>query len=121
LQWLPTATSHVEGKRSQAIRTDAGLVCPRQILEALEALDVVPLPARYAARAAEGRLAIEVLVRELTPSAERRVREALEQAGVPLRHLRLVQDIWRLRSPLSRRCDLREPALAGGAGSWPWM
>ena len=122
LQSLPTATSQVEGKRSQAIRTDAGLVCPRQILEALEALDVVPLPARYAAHAVEGRLAVELLVREATPPAERQVREALEHAGVPLRHLRLVEDIRRLRSSLSRRCDLREPAVAGGRGpSWPWM
>jgi phenylacetate-coenzyme A ligase PaaK-like adenylate-forming protein len=121
LQSLPMATSHVEGKLAQAIRTDAGLACPRQILEALEALDVVPLPARYAARAVEGRLAIEVLVREATSSAERQVRGALENAGVPLRDLHLVEDIRRLRSPLSRRCDLREPAFAGGASSWPWM
>jgi phenylacetate-coenzyme A ligase PaaK-like adenylate-forming protein len=122
LQSLPTATSHVEGKRAQAIRTDAGLVCPRQILEALEALDVVPLPARYVARPVQGRVAIEVLVREPTQSAERQVRDALEHAGVPLRDLHLVEDIRHLQSPLSRRCDLREPAFARGQGpSWPWM
>jgi phenylacetate-coenzyme A ligase PaaK-like adenylate-forming protein len=113
LQSLPTATSHVEGKVKQAIRTDAGYVCPRQILEALEALDVVPLPARYAARAVDGGLAIELLVREATRSNEQRVREALDQAGVPIRSLRLVENRLRLQSPLSRRSDRREPAFAG--------
>ena len=119
LHHLPTATSLVEGKVKDAIRTDAGYVCPRQILEALEALDVVPLPARYAARAVDGRLAIELLVRGATRSTERQVREALDQAGVPVRSLHLVENRLRLRSPLSRRSDLREPALAGARREHP--
>jgi phenylacetate-coenzyme A ligase PaaK-like adenylate-forming protein len=119
LQSLSTATSRVEGKRRQAIRTASGHVCPRQILEALEALDVVPLPAHYAARPIAGGLAIEILVREATTATERHVREALEEAGVPLRSLRLVENRLRLQAPLSRRSDLREPAFAGARRERP--
>jgi hypothetical protein len=40
------ATSDLLGKRRLAVRHDAGWTFPRQVLEALEALEAVPLPAR---------------------------------------------------------------------------
>ena len=40
------ATSDLLGKRRLSIRHESGWVTPRQVLEALEALEVVPLPAR---------------------------------------------------------------------------
>ena len=109
LRSLPTATSQVQGKLQHAIRTDSGYVCPRPVLEALEALEAVPLPARYSARAVSGGLALAILVRDPTTSAKRQVRNALDAAGVPLAHLELVDDRRYLGSPLPRRCDMREP------------
>jgi phenylacetate-CoA ligase len=111
-QSLPVATSHIQGKLGQAIPSEDGLVCAREILEPLEDLDAVPLPARYAARALDGGVALDVVVRDATTSSDRRLRAGLEEAGVPVRRLRLVEDARRLQSPVARRCDLREPAYA---------
>ena len=110
LRSLPIATSLVEGKLGHAIRVDSGHICPRQILEALEALDAVPLPARYAARALDGGVALEILVRDAGASTERQLRGVFDDCGVPVRSLRLVEDSRHLQSPLPRRCDLHEPA-----------
>jgi hypothetical protein len=42
----------------------------------------------------------------------RAIAEALEERGVPLRALRLVEDRSQLRQPLPLRCDLRDASSA---------
>ena len=90
------------------IRHDGGWVLPRDVLEALEALDDVPLPVRCGVVVAPGGVVVEAVVRRATPAAHRAIEQALEARGVPLRGLRLVGDPSQLTHPLPLRGDLRE-------------
>jgi phenylacetate-coenzyme A ligase PaaK-like adenylate-forming protein len=107
LHQLP-ATSDMLGKRPLAVRHAWGWTTPRDVLEALEALEAVPLPARCGFRSAPGGVAVEVLVRQATPAVRAAVGDSLERHGVPLCELRLVEDAALLRRPLPLRGDLRE-------------
>jgi hypothetical protein len=91
-----------------------GWVSARDVLEALEALDVVPLPARCGFWAAAGGMAVEVVVRDAGPVTQRQVSEALEARGIPLRTLRLCHHPRELEQPLPLRCDLKEASFQTG-------
>jgi phenylacetate-CoA ligase len=103
------ATSPLLGKLRLAARHEGGWTFARDVLEALEGVDEVPLPARYGFWAVPGGVGVEVVARR---SAEPRVRRAietrLEERGVPVRELNLVEHRGELRRPLPLRCDLKE-------------
>jgi len=109
LRTLP-ATGNLLGKRRLAVRHADGWTAPRDVLEALEGVEAVPLPARCGFRAVPGGVAIDVMTREDTADARRTIGLRLEERGVPLRALSLVQDARLLRDAL----PLAGAALAGG-------
>jgi phenylacetate-coenzyme A ligase PaaK-like adenylate-forming protein len=101
------ATGPIEGKLDFAVRHAGGWTTPRDVLEALEGCDVVPLPARCGLWAEDGGVAVEVAVPE-APAARQAIEHALESRAIPLRALRLVAAPDDLMHPLPLRCDLRE-------------
>lgn len=109
-QHLP-ATSTILGKRRLCVEHEQGVTVPRDIIEALEDLDTVPLPARFGCWAAPGGVAVEVVTREQNEAVRSRVGDALEARGIPLRALRLVEDPSELTHPYPWRCDLRETSF----------
>jgi phenylacetate-CoA ligase len=116
LRHMP-ATSHLLGKLSLCVRHEHGWTFPREVAEALEAAQEVPLPARYGYWAVPGGVVVEVVTREDAPSVRRTLQTRLEERGVPVRELRLVEDRSQLQHPIPLRGDLREqtfslPALA---------
>ena len=115
MRHLP-ATGHLLGKRRLAVQHDDGWTFPRQVVEALEAVEEVPLPARCGFWAVPGGVAVEVVARADTPDIGRAVERSLEAYGVPLRVLSIVADRLELRRPLPWRCDLREAAFQD---RWP--
>jgi hypothetical protein len=120
LRRLP-ATSELLGKRRLAVRHDQGWTYPRDVLEPLEAVEAVPLPARCGFWAVPGGVAVEVVVREEGPATRRVIERALTNHGVPVRELRLVRDRLALLRPFPLRGDLAErsfgvpPAVASSA------
>src|SRR5215217_5186967 len=104
----PAGHSNLLGKLGLATRHDVGWIFPRDVLEALEAVEAVPLPARCGFWAAPGGVAVEIFVEQSTADTRRAIERSLEEHGVPVRELHLVTDrSWR-RRPLPLRCDLRE-------------
>ena len=92
LRTLP-ATSDLLGKRALSVHHDNGWTFPRDILEALEAVDAVPLPARCGFWAVPGGVAVDVVVRADTHVVRHTLEECLEERGVPLRALHLRQSL----------------------------
>jgi phenylacetate-coenzyme A ligase PaaK-like adenylate-forming protein len=115
LRNLP-ATERLLGKRDLVVRHEDGWTYPRQIAEALEALDQVPLPARYGCWAIPGGVAVEVVVREATAETRRRVATSLEARGVPVRELHLCVRRDQLQCPIPLRGDLREAVFSQRRG-----
>ena len=111
LRNLP-ATGPLLGKLRLASRHEGGWTFAREVLEALEGAEEVPLPARYGFWAVPGGVAVEAVARR---SAEPRVRRSietrLEERGIPVRELNLVEHRGVLRRPLPLRCDLKETAF----------
>jgi phenylacetate-CoA ligase len=118
LRQLP-ATTDIQGKLRLAVHHDAGWTFPRDVLEALEAVAAVPLPARCGFWAVPGGVAVEVVAERDTPDVRRAIERSLEERGVPLWELRLVEDRSRLRHPLPLRCDLRESSFSQPRGDRP--
>jgi hypothetical protein len=114
LRHLP-ATSNLLGKRALAVRHEAGWTFPRQVLEALEALDALPLPARCGFWAVPGGVAVEVQCRAKTPALEQQITESLYAWGVPVQALHLREPGQSLEQPLPLRGDLRESQFAAPA------
>jgi len=115
LRNLPAATSDVLGKLRLSVRHDAGWTFPREVLEALGAIEEVPLPARCGFWAVPGGVAVEVVTREGDrPVARRAIADQLEARQVPLRELHLRGHPGELQHPLPLRCDLRETSFRGG-------
>jgi hypothetical protein len=105
LRNLP-ATGQLLGKLSGAVRHDGGWTFAREVAEALEAVDAVPLPARYGYRAVPGGVAVEVFVRpgcDVT-AARKIVGDELETRGVPLRSLSTTSERCGGYSSRSARC-----------------
>jgi hypothetical protein len=105
------ATSQILGKRRLAVEHADGWTTLRDVLEALEAVEAVPLPARCGFRAFGGGVAVEVVVREFSAAARQAIAGSLERHGVPVRSLRLVEHRRELEHPLPLRCDLRDAAF----------
>ena len=55
-----------------------------------------------------GGIAVEVMTRRDTPGARRKIEASLEEHGVPVRELLLVEDRSQLQHPVPLRGDLRE-------------
>ena len=108
------ATSRILGKRRMSVRHDAGWTFPRQLQEALEAVEQVPLPARFSCWPGAGGVEVEVVARSTGADCRRVIGEALEAKGVPVRRLVIVTDRSHLRHPNRLRCDLREHTFTGG-------
>ena len=106
------ATSHLLGKLRLSVRHDHGWTFMRDVQEALEAVEAVPLPARYGFWAVPGGVAVEVRVRLATPRTRRALEAQLAERGVPVQQLRLVEDPAELHQPVPLRCDLREGTFA---------
>jgi phenylacetate-CoA ligase len=102
------ATSPLLGKLRLAACHEDGYTFPRDVLEALEEDDNVPLPARYGFWAVPEGVGVEVVARGAGPSIRRAIGARLEERGVPVRELRLVECRSELRHPVPLRCDLRE-------------
>jgi hypothetical protein len=106
LRHLP-ATGNLLGKLRLAVRREQGWVYPRQVMEALEAVPAVPLPARFGFWATPGGVAVEVVVRPIA-SARQQIEQSLADWGVPLQALHLRTDRSQLQQPFPLRGDLRE-------------
>jgi phenylacetate-CoA ligase len=114
-----TGTSLILGKLRLSIRHDDGWTFPRDVLEALEAVEVeevVPLPARCGFWAVEGGVAVEVVTRSHNARARQIVGDALEAHGVPLRQLYLHEDPGQLQQPYPLRADLHEVSFRASGG-----
>ena len=105
------ATTTILGRRHLAARHDDGWTFPRDLVEALEAIDEIALPARYGFWTVPGGVAIEVAVRHDTPDARRKIERRLGERDVPVRALYLAEDRSQLRRPVPLRCDLRESSF----------
>jgi phenylacetate-coenzyme A ligase PaaK-like adenylate-forming protein len=115
LRNLPAATSDLLGKLRLSVRHDAGWTFPRDVLEALESVEEVPLPARCGFWGVPGGVAVEVVTRGGDgPVARRVIADRLEARQVPLRELHLREHPGELRRPLPLRSDLRETSFRGG-------
>jgi phenylacetate-coenzyme A ligase PaaK-like adenylate-forming protein len=110
------ATSDLLGKRRLSVRHADGWTFPRDVLEALECVEEVPLPARCGFWAVPGGVPVEVVTRCDDGAVARRViGEQLEAWRVPLRELYLREHPGELQRPLPMRCDLRETSFCGGS------
>lgn len=107
LRHLP-ACGPIQGKRALSVRTAHGWVFPRQVMEALESAECVPLPARFGFWPSGDGVAVEVVASSTGPDARRQVMQKLEEHQVTVAGLRLVDDPARLRRPYPLRGDLRE-------------
>jgi phenylacetate-coenzyme A ligase PaaK-like adenylate-forming protein len=107
LRHLP-ATSNLLGKRRLSVQHEHGWTYPRQVLEALEAVAAVPLPARFGFWQAAGGVAVEVVVRQASLAVRRQLEHSLAEQGVPLQELHLLTDRGQLQQPFPVRGDLRE-------------
>jgi phenylacetate-coenzyme A ligase PaaK-like adenylate-forming protein len=109
LRHMP-ATGPILGKRRYAVQHEQGWTFQRQVAEALEAVEVVPLPARYGfwATGDDKGVEVEVLVPHVTTEIRRKIATSLEEWEVPLRALHLTTQKRDLRQPCPLRGDLRE-------------
>src|SRR5262249_22451079 len=106
------ATSNLLGKRGLAVHHEGGWTFPRQVLEALEAVEELPLPARCGFWAVPGGVALEVQSRENTPELHHKITDSLHASGVPGPSLRLVEPWCAIQHALPMRRDLRELQFA---------
>jgi phenylacetate-CoA ligase len=106
------ATTRLLGKQRLSVRHDAGWTLVRDVAEALEAVEAVPLPARYGFWPVPGGVAVEVVSRSDGPAPRGEIEDSLAAHGVPVRTLRLCADRDQLSRPLPLRCDLKETSFA---------
>ncbi len=108
---LPSA-SPILGKKKLSVRHAGGWTFPRDVMEALESVDAVPLPARYGFWAKDDGVAVEVVARKVDDKTRKQVGESLEAHGVPVRELTLVDNRGQLTHAFPLRCDLKETGFA---------
>ncbi len=101
------ATTDLQGKLRLSVRGRDGWITPRQIREALERVEEVPLPARCGFWAVSEGIIVEGVAQN-HDAARPKIRQSLEEQGVPVQELRLMEDPGQLQHPLPLRCDLRE-------------
>lgn len=96
------------GKRTLSLRhPDGHWTFPRQVLEALEDLDEVPLPARCGFWADGNAVVVEVVAPGADGRTRARIAESLEAQGLRLAALHLRDRADELERPYPRRCDGR--------------
>jgi hypothetical protein len=100
------------GKKRLSARHSRGWTFPREVMEALESVDAVPLPARFSFWAQDDGVAVEVVVRKVDDKTRKQVGDSLEAGGVPVRSLTLLADRAQLSRPYPLRCDLKETGFA---------
>jgi len=105
------AVSNVQGKLRLSIQHENGWTYPRDVIEALEAVEEVPLPARCGFWSEPSGVAVEVVARGDRTIVKRKIASALEERGVPLRELHLLEDKGQLTQPYPWRGDLRETSF----------
>ncbi len=106
------ATGHLLGKFKLSVNVQGNWIPPRSILEALEGIEEIPLPARFSFSGRLDGIALTVLARQDTSAMRSAIETALEENGVPLQELRLVEDRRDLQGAYPQRCDLREATFA---------
>jgi phenylacetate-coenzyme A ligase PaaK-like adenylate-forming protein len=106
------ATTTLLGKQRLSVRHDEGWTVVRDVIEALESVPAIALPARYGFQPALGGVAVEVVSRSQDATVRRQIEAALFERGVPLRRLDLRADPSELQQPLPLRCDLKETSFA---------
>ena len=102
------AVSNILGKYQLSIRHETGWVTVRDIAEALEDLDEIPLPARYSFWERSGGVIVEVVTRSQNGSIRNKIEHRLLDCGIPVRELMLHSDKSKLQKPIPLRGDLRE-------------
>ena len=107
------ATGPLLGKQRFAVRHQHGWTCPRPVVEALEGLATLPLPARAGFWAHEDGVAVEVAVPAPSPELHAQIMAALWAHNVPVRALYLRSGAEQLSHPLPWRGDLVEQSFAG--------
>jgi phenylacetate-coenzyme A ligase PaaK-like adenylate-forming protein len=104
------ATSNILGKLKLSVKHEMGWVFPRQVLEALEAVKAVPLPARCSFWAVGDGIAVEVVASD-DQGVRDQITQSLEERGVPLRKLYIRNEIEEIKNPYPWRGDLTERAF----------
>lgn len=107
LEHLP-AVGRLLGKRRLAVRHPQGWTTVRAVAEALEAVDDLPLPARYRFHAHGDGVAVSVLVPQVTTAHRNQIEASLRHQGVALAALDLTTDPATLPNPIPLRGDLHE-------------
>jgi phenylacetate-CoA ligase len=102
------AITNLLGKLRFAVRHERGWTFPRDVLEALEGCEDVPLPARYGFWAVLEGVAVEVVARRTGPGIRRTIETHLEEHGVPVQELHVVDRPDALCHQVPLRCDLKE-------------
>lgn len=110
------AVSPILGKLKYAVQHEHGWTFPREILEALEAEEGIPLPARARFWSVPGGVAVEAIATEKTAAVRARVAARLEACGVPLQQLHLRGRAEELSGSLPWRGDLRELGFDNASG-----
>lgn len=111
---LSTATTNILGRFRYCVKHDKGWTTPREIAEALEILEEVPLPARFGFKKAPGGVDVEVLARDNKARTRKLISSKLREYGVPLKRLHIVTEKNKLKQPLPLRCDLRDVTYEKG-------
>lgn len=105
------ATGLLLGKQRLAVRHRHSWTTPRTVLEAVEGLDALPLPARVGFWAQEDGVAVEVVVPEPSAELHAQIMAALWAQNVPVRALYLRTSSEQLTNPLPWRGDLVEQSF----------
>lgn len=112
------ATSQILGKSNQLLRLpDGGIVTPRQLIEAIEALPAEPWPARYRAEVSGGRIRLTLPAGAIADYGEAAAQRHFAAAGLDV-DLDIVGDdeatsLRRTRSDLHETTFADRPALVG--------
>lgn len=105
------ATGPLLGKARLSVHHRHGWTTPRSVLEALEGLAILPLPARAGFWAHEDGVAVEVAVAAPSPEAHAQIMAALWAQNIPVRALYLRTSPAHLINPLPWRGDLLEQSF----------
>lgn len=103
------ASSPIMGKRKHSVHhPDGSWTFPRQVMEALDCLEVVPLPARFGFWGMEGGVAVDVVALDKGKETQRAIESSLQAQGIALKELTLLTDQEEVRNPFPLRGDLIE-------------
>lgn len=105
------ATGPLLGKARLSVHHRHGWTTPRSVLEALERLELLPLPARAGFWAHEDGVTVEVAVAAPSPELHAQIMAALWAQDVPVRALYLRTSTEQLINPLPWRGDLVEQSF----------